>query len=78
MSQPKFERHEFWRHKNAVDVFFKIRTVIGDSGKGAIIYGDWCTQGVHGWWFTYDARLCVTPKQYTNWEPYKPRGQIRL
>ena len=71
----KFGNHKYWRHQNAMDVFFCISSVaFDDDGKNAILNGWWCTQGLDGWWHTVFTTLKIKPDQYDAWYSYTPYG----
>lgn len=77
----KFDMHEFWKHENCSDVFFKPKSVVfDDDGRNAILHGHWLTQGYETWFFAPvpTARIKITPEQYPKWKPYTPIGHIKL
>lgn len=77
----KFDMHEFWKHEECRDVFFKPTSIaFDDNGKDAILHGSWLTQGVERWFFIFvpRARIKIPPHQYDRWKPYAPRGVIKL
>ncbi len=75
----KFDRHRFWRHTRAMDIFFSVNSVaFDDNGKDAILHGTWCTQGQTKWFYMISARIKVTPSEYDNWNPYTPVGSLTL
>lgn len=77
----KFDMHEFWKHEECLDVFFKPTSIaFDDNGKDAILHGSWLTQGTDLWFFIFvpRARIKITPNQYGRWKPYTPRGRIKL
>lgn len=75
----KFENYDCWKHKNCLDVFIYVSTVIQDDNNKAIIHANWMTQGVENHWFASERqRLFIKEDQYDNWEPYDPIGKLKL
>lgn len=78
-SSMKFDKHNDWKHKNCLDVFFRVRKVaFDDDGKNAILHGCWMCQGVEKYWFIVPDRIKIEPDQYDNWIEYQPKGQLTL
>ena len=72
----KFDTHEYWKHDNCTDVFFK-PTDFSDNGENIVLSGYWLTQGVHSYWFTIYDMIQITPENYAKWHPYRPQGSVR-
>ena len=73
----KFYMHVYFKHTNCKDVFFAVERVSKDENGKAIVYGCWMIQGVEKYWpATFIERLGIGPKQYFNWRPYEPVGEL--
>lgn len=76
----KFQDSEgkYFKHKNCMDVFVRVRTVVMDSGDKAILWLSWMIQGTESYWLTREDkdRVFIKADQYENWEPYEPKGKL--
>jgi hypothetical protein len=72
----KFDKHEFFKHKNCMDAFIRVRSISVEGNLKSIIWVDWMVQGIDMHWFTPELakRTLISADQYDNWIPYTPTG----
>ena len=72
------EGYQYFKHKNGIDAFIRVRTVTMDSGDNAILWIDWMIQGVEMYWHSpvFKQRIFIKADQYDNWLRYEPKGEI--
>jgi hypothetical protein len=76
----KFDYHDYWKHENNVDAFFKVVNVASDDdGETAKLHGHWFVQGTEGYWeASHQECIFISPEHYDKWHAYKPKGDRRL
>jgi hypothetical protein len=71
----KFDRYDFWKHQNCMDVFFFVHSAYETDMDTTYLVGNWMTQGVESYWMaTNQERVIISNKEYANWKVYEPIG----
>jgi len=73
----KFENYDCWKHKNCLDAFFVVSSIVQDDKNCAILNGNWAVQGVESCWFASNiCRIFIKDDQYDAWRRYEPKGRF--
>lgn len=78
MENQRFEEGKYYKHKNCMDAFIQIRTVVIQGNMKSIVWVDWLVQGMHNYWYTptLPQYTFIQADQYDNWIPYEPKGNV--